>query len=91
MPRWGKLRGKKAKGVMIILSTEKLARIGELSRRQRAEGLSEAESREQAALRQEYLKAFRQSFKAQLEAQGFEPLEKQCSCCRPADTDKYHQ
>lgn len=42
-------------------------RINELARKSKAEGLTEAEKAEQARLRQEFLKAFRANFRAQLE------------------------
>jgi len=42
-------------------------RINELSRKQRAEGLTEAEKAEQQALRQAYLAGFRKNLEAQLE------------------------
>lgn len=45
-----------------MLSSEKLLRINELAKKSKTEGLSEAEVREQAELRQEYLKSFRSSF-----------------------------
>ncbi|MCC8049539.1 MAG: DUF896 domain-containing protein [Clostridiales bacterium] len=44
----------------------KLQRINELARRAKAEGLTEAEREEQAALRQEYIEAVRMNLRGQL-------------------------
>ena len=40
----------------------KIERINELARKQKAEGLTDAEKAEQAALREEYIREFRASF-----------------------------
>ncbi|MDN5351722.1 MAG: hypothetical protein PWQ12_641 [Clostridiales bacterium] len=50
-----------------MIGEEKLARIGELSRKKKEVGLTEAEAEEQQALREEYLKAFRKNFRARLD------------------------
>lgn len=50
-----------------MLAKEKIDRINELARKSKCEGLNQAELEEQALLRKEYLLAFRESFKAQLE------------------------
>jgi uncharacterized protein YnzC (UPF0291/DUF896 family) len=42
-------------------------RINELARKKKSEGLTEEETAEQHELRQAYLKAFRKSFRNQLE------------------------
>ncbi len=49
------------------MEQKKLDRINELARKSRTDGLSEAEKAEQKALREEYLAAVRQNFRAQLE------------------------
>ncbi|TMW73305.1 DUF896 domain-containing protein [Alteribacter natronophilus] len=49
-----------------MLSKDKIARINELARKAKGEGLSLKESKEQKDLRQEYLKSVRSSFKNQL-------------------------
>ncbi|MBR5381797.1 MAG: DUF896 domain-containing protein [Oscillospiraceae bacterium] len=49
------------------MEKSKIDRINELSRKQRAEGLTEEEKAEQQALRQEYLAGFRRNLEAQLE------------------------
>ena len=52
----------------MIVSEEKLARINELARKAKHTPLNPAELEEQRALRAEYLKNFRESFRAQLDA-----------------------
>jgi len=50
------------------MTEERIARINELARKSRTpEGLTEAEKAEQAALRREYVDAFKQSLRAQLD------------------------
>lgn len=49
-----------------MLSPEKMKRINELSRKSKAEGLTDEEAKEQSQLRGEYLSTFRESFKKQL-------------------------
>lgn len=46
---------------------EKIARINELYRKSKAEGLTEAETQEQAILRQEYIANVRKNLRAQLD------------------------
>ena len=49
------------------MEQKKLNRISELSRKSRAEGLTETEKAEQQALRAEYIAAFRKNLKSQLD------------------------
>lgn len=46
---------------------EKIARINELYKKSKAEGLTEAEKQEQAQLRQEYIANVRRNLRAQLD------------------------
>lgn len=49
------------------MNEAKIARINELAHKSKAEGLTEAEKKEQQLLRQEFLMAVRQNLKSQLE------------------------
>lgn len=49
------------------MNEEKIARINELSKKSKAEGLTEAEKQEQAILRQEFIASFRNNLKSQLD------------------------
>ena len=49
------------------MNEEKITRINELSRKSKAEGLTEEEKQEQAILRQEFIASFRNNLKAQLD------------------------
>ena len=49
------------------MNEEKIARINELSRKSKAEGLTEEERQEQAVLRQEFIASFRNNLKSQLD------------------------
>ena len=49
------------------MTADKIARINELYKKSKNEGLSEAEKEEQARLRKEYIEDFRRSTLAQLE------------------------
>ena len=62
-----------------MVSKEKNNRINQLARKQKCEGLTDEEKEEQACLRQEYLKAFRESFIKQLEAIEIVDTEVECS------------
>ena len=65
------------------MEQSKLDRINELARKKKAEGLTDEELREQAALRAQYLEEFRANMEATLQAVRVEqadgtykPLEK---------------
>lgn len=49
------------------MNEEKIARINELARKSKAEGLTEEEKQEQAILRQEFIANVRKNLKAQLD------------------------
>ncbi|MCD8348095.1 MAG: DUF896 domain-containing protein [Lachnospiraceae bacterium] len=49
------------------MDANKLQRINELARRAKAEGLTEAERKEQAELRREYIEAVRRNLRGQLD------------------------
>ena len=49
------------------MTKEQIARINELARKQKAEGLTEEDKAEQLKLRGEYINAYKQSLIAQLE------------------------
>ena len=49
------------------MEKEKMERISHLSRKERTNGLTDEEKKEQAALRQEYLEAIRKSLTGTLE------------------------
>lgn len=48
------------------MNEEKIVRINELSRKSKAEGLTEAEKKEQAMLRQEYIASVKRNLVSQL-------------------------
>ncbi len=50
------------------MTEEKINRINELARKQKSEGLTEEERKEQATLRREYIDSFKRSLEAQLES-----------------------
>lgn len=49
------------------MDEKKIARINELAHKSKAEGLTEAEKKEQQLLRQEFIAAFRANLKSQLD------------------------
>lgn len=49
------------------MTEEKIKRINELARKQKAEGLTEEEKAEQYTLRREYIDAYKRSLVSQLE------------------------
>lgn len=50
-----------------MMDEAKIARINALAKKQKGEGLTDAEKEEQAALRQEYIAAVRENLYSQLE------------------------
>lgn len=50
------------------ITEEQIARINALARKSKAEGLTEEEKAEQAALRRAYIEAFRESTRAAVES-----------------------
>ena len=50
-----------------MMDEKKIARINELYHRSKAEGLTDAEKEEQAALRREYIEAVRMNHRGQLD------------------------
>lgn len=49
-----------------MITKEQIARINALAAKKKAEGLTEAEAKEQAELRQLYIAAFRENLESQL-------------------------
>ncbi len=49
------------------MNEENLKRINELARKSKAEGLTEAEKKEQADLRRQYIEAIRRNLRGQLD------------------------
>lgn len=49
------------------MTKERIARINELARKKKTVGLTDAELKEQAELRAEYLRDFREGFRQQLD------------------------
>ncbi|MGV3466111.1 MAG: DUF896 domain-containing protein [Heyndrickxia sp.] len=50
-----------------MLSNDKIARINELAKKSKEQGLSKEEAKEQSKLRREYLESFRSSMKNTIE------------------------
>ncbi len=50
-----------------MLTKDKIERINQLSKKSKAEGLSDAEKQEQVILRNDYLCKFRENFKSHLD------------------------
>ena len=50
-----------------MITKEKTDRINELAKKKREEGLTEEEKAEQATLRQEYIRAYRENLRSTLE------------------------
>ena len=49
------------------MDDKKIARISELYKKSKAEGLTEAEAEEQAVLRKEFIESFRKNLRSQLD------------------------
>ena len=64
-----------------------IERINELARKKKAEGLTEEETKEQAALRAQYLKEFRANMEATLQAEGVEQAD---GTYKPLEKKKVH-
>lgn len=62
-----------------MITKEKIDRINQLAHKSKKEGLTEEEKVEQQLLRQEYVAAFRENLKAQLDMIEFvdEPADKE--------------
>jgi uncharacterized protein YnzC (UPF0291/DUF896 family) len=62
-----------------LITKEKIDRINQLAHKSKKEGLTEEEKVEQQLLRQEYIAAFRENLKAQLDMIEFvdEPADKE--------------
>lgn len=50
-----------------MMTEEKIQRINELARKSKAEGLTESEAKEQQILRREFIDAFRNNLRGQLD------------------------
>jgi hypothetical protein len=64
-----------------MITKELIQRINELARKQRAEGLSPEEKKEQQELRSIYLKGIRAQVVDTLEARGLKPGKKHNGAC----------
>lgn len=62
-----------------MISKEQIARINELYRKQKTEGLSEEEKKEQAYLRRLYIDAVKANLRAQLDS--IKKAKKSSNCC----------
>ena len=58
-----------------MITDEKLARINELARKAKAEGLTSAETKERDVLRREYIEAVRANLRGQLNNINIQELE----------------
>ena len=58
-----------------MITDEKLARINELARKAKAEGLTSAETKERDVLRREYIEAFRANLRGQLNNINIQELD----------------
>lgn len=58
-----------------MITDEKLARINELARKAKAEGLTSAETKERDVLRREYIEAVRENLRGQLNNINIQELD----------------
>lgn len=63
-----------------MISPEMIARINELSQKQRSIGLTEAEKVEQAALRRQYIDNIKAQIRSQIETPTTHEHGESCSC-----------
>lgn len=63
-----------------MITPEMIARINELSRKQRGEGLTDTEIEEQARLRRLYIEHIKSQVRAGLEAAGAGAHPEDCDC-----------
>ena len=73
-----------------MITKELLDRINELARKQREEGLTEEEIKEQGELREVYLAGIRAQVVNALEAKGCKPKTKHNSSCGCESCGKKH-
>ena len=57
------------------MDEKKIARINELYKKSKAEGLNDAELREQALLRREYIESFKRNLRSQLDNIDFKEAD----------------
>lgn len=69
------------------MEQSKIDRINALARKAKAEGLTEAETAERAALRAEYIAAYRKSLRGQLENLVIERPDGTCTPVRKKEKD----
>lgn len=74
-----------------MIDKEKIARINELARKKKADGLTAEELAEQKVLYQEYLQAVRSQVTAQLEAAGIPKKGQGHSCSDGCNHRHHHQ
>ncbi len=73
-----------------MITKELLARINELARKQREEGLTEEEIKEQAELREVYLAGIRAQVVNALESKGCKPKKEHNNSCGCDSCGKKH-
>lgn len=73
-----------------MITKELLDRINELALKQRSEGLTEDETKEQSRLRKIYLADIRSQVVTSLESSGFKPKAKHGNTCGCPDCENHH-